>query len=94
MMKCEICYEAESIELYSERNLGEKIKINGFTFERYSLMNNDLDCGYRVWYGKELIDVYQHYNKESVCFDVRFMDFKSYMQWLQKQVRNKKFLYI
>ena len=89
-----IDYERESINLYASRNTGETVKIDGFVFERYHLMNNNLDCGYNVWHGDKLIDVYQHYNKQSQTYDQRFPDLKAYMKWLRAQVKAKKVLRI
>ena len=93
MARQKIDYERESINLYASRNSGETVKIDGFSFERYPLMNNNLDCGYRVFHGENLIDVYQHYQKTSMTYDNHFNDFKDYMKWLRAQVKSKKFLY-
>ena len=56
-------------------------------------MNNDLDCGYRVFHGEKLIDVYQHYQKQSVTYDIHFKTFEYYMKWVRKQVKKQAFLY-
>jgi hypothetical protein len=56
-------------------------------------MNNNLDSGFRVYHNGRLVDVYQHYQKESVTRDIVFKDFKTYMQWLRKQVKSNDFLY-
>jgi len=94
MARHAIDYEQESINLYSSHYAGETVKIDGFTFERYHLMNNNLDCGYNVWHGDKLIDVYQHYQKQSQAYDQHFPDFKTYMKWLRTQVKAKKILRI
>ena len=92
MARQKIDYERESINLYASRNSGETVKIDGFSFERYPLMNNNLDCGYNVWHGDKLIDVYQHYAKQSHAYDLCFSDFKTYMKWLRGQVKAQKVL--
>jgi len=93
MVRKAVNYECESINLYTPRATGESIKIDGFTFQRFPLMNNDLDCGYRVFHGEKLIDVYQHYQKQSVTYDIHFKTFEYYMKWARKQVKNQAFLY-
>jgi len=94
MARQAIDYERESINLYSGRVMGESVKIDGFTFQRFPLMRNNLDCGYRVWHGENLVDTYQHYQKQSVAYDRHYDSFKDYMKWLRAQVKAKNFLYI
>ncbi len=93
MARHAVNYDEVSINLYSPVVIGTSRKVDGFTFRRYSLMNNNLDCGFRVYHGERLIDVYQHYDKQSVTYDIHFKDFKTYMKWLRKQVKNNQFLY-
>lgn len=93
MARMAVNYERESINLYSFKFFGETVKIDGFTFERYPLMSNNLDAGYRVFHNGKLIDVYQHYQKESMTYNIFFKTFEQYMKWLRKQVKNQAFLY-
>jgi hypothetical protein len=92
MTRVKVNYENETIRLYEPKTLGTLIRVDGFVFERYRLMNNNLDCGYRVYHNNKLIDIYQHYQKQSVTYDIAFISFEEYMRWLRKQVRNKRFL--